>query len=433
MPKPEPENDSHAADQQGRSDNVLRLLDSEVPEHERCETMQNLWREGLLFHATDNESGVVLLTSFPLLRVFTISNELVASELKRHHGSGRVGKKALKAQAETILNSIENSIQQHHGVFQKKNDGEATEIDELTMQEIGLHQGVCNDGYVVGLFFTSDSREKATHEILSQLGSWGVRTEITDSELRERQEIHEHVREKFDEDEFRPRFESMTHEEQSAEIQLLWTRGIEFEMTDAAAETHYSSVGAKTTFGVDYSLGRKPKDLQMEWTECAAYELTGEELPRNKPLKFDENFEKLMQTVVYIERAILDVIHEKGGEVEVIRRMIEVDENNELSRDMSGDTMIDCRFPTREIRDQVVKDVLDSWEMFDVSVDPNSRQLTLEQKIEEAALLTARMEYDPEREQQLLSKKGPAFDELKDRIINAGISAWESAREGNAN
>jgi len=93
--------------------------------------------------------------------------------------------------------------------------------------------------------------------------------------------------------------------------------------------------------------------------------------------------------------------------------------------------MIDCRFPSKEIRDQAVTEVLDGRSMFDVTVDPKSRNLSLEDKIEEAALMTARIESDPEREQQLLGKKGPALDELKDRFINAEIAAWESPREGN--
>ena len=93
--------------------------------------------------------------------------------------------------------------------------------------------------------------------------------------------------------------------------------------------------------------------------------------------------------------------------------------------------MIDCRFPSKEIRDQAVTEVLDGRSMFDVTVDPKLRNLSLEDKIEEAALMTARIESDPEREQQLLGKKGPALDELKDRFINAEIAAWESPREGN--
>ena len=97
--------------------------------------------------------------------------------------------------------------------------------------------------------------------------------------------------------------------------------------------------------------------------------------------------------------------------------MIEEDEDGELYCDAGGCTMIDCRFPSKEIRDQAVTEVLDGRSMFDVTVDPKSRNLSLEDKIEEAALMTARIESDPEREQQLLGKKGPALDELKDRFI----------------
>jgi len=114
----------------------------------------------------------------------------------------------------------------------------------------------------------------------------------------------------------------------------------------------------------------------------------------------------------------------------VISRDLDEDEDGKLYCGEGGCTMIACRFSTKEISDLVVKEVLDSWGMFDVTVDPDSRQLTLKDKVEEASLLAARCENDPEREQQLLSKKGPAFNELKDRLINEEIAAWESTQDG---
>jgi hypothetical protein len=430
MRKPELGNDPQAADQPDEWDDDLRRLYYEAPEQKQCESMQSMWRDGLLIRLTDEKSGEVMLTSQPLLRVFTISHERMAHKLERDHGGRPVGKNDVEAQAEKILNSIQESIQQHHGIVHEKDGEEEIEVEESERAKFctwhtGFKKGFGNDGYVVGLFFSSKTREGTTHEVLSQWGSWGVRMETTATEFHELQERHEFCRENFSEDEFRSRFQAMTHEERLAEIQVLWTRGIEFEMTAPSSGTHYSSVGAESTFCVDYLLGLKPKGFQPDWLASAADAMTTTEL-----LEIEEDTGERMQTIIQIEQAIQETVRLRGGEIDVISRDLDEDEDGKLYCGEGGCTMIACRFSTKEISDLVVKEVLDSWGMFDVTVDPDSRQLTLKDKVEEASLLAARCENDPEREQQLLSKKGPAFNELKDRLVNEEIAEWESTQEG---
>ena len=57
--------------------------------------------------------------------------------------------------------------------------------------------------------------------------------------------------------------------------------------------------------------------------------------------------------------------------------------------------------------------------------------MNLNERITYAAWMKARIESDPDREDQLRLMKGPAFDELKDRVINTQIARWESTQEVN--
>ena len=248
MRKPELENAPQAADKQDKSDDSLRRLAYEAPEQTRCEIMQSMWRDRLLIRVTDEKSGEVMLASEPLFRFFTISHEWIARKLERNHGGGPVGKKDLQTQTERILNSIQDSVRRHHGVV--ADEDFAAEVD---FQAPFVYFG--NDGYVIGLFFSQNSRNAATEEILSKGEDWGVRMETTAAELDERQEQRERCQENFDEGDFRSRFQSLSHEERLAEIQLLWQQGIGFETSDPDTGTPYSSAGGISYCYVDYSLG----------------------------------------------------------------------------------------------------------------------------------------------------------------------------------
>lgn len=168
-------------------------------------------------------------------------------------------------EAEKILSSVANSIRQNHGIIQEDEKEEESESSKPFDCDIGFPKGFGNDDWIIGLFFTQESRAAATEEILSQWGNWGVRAEPSSSEFRELAERRAYCDMNFNEEEFQTRFDSMTHAERLAEIQVLRTRGIEFEMTDSVSGVYYSSVGANTTFCVAYMLGFIPKFLQLEW------------------------------------------------------------------------------------------------------------------------------------------------------------------------
>ena len=424
MRKPELENAPQAADQQedqesewtievsGDEAKFFNWLRRDATTEQRLKVCRKFYNEGIGLRLSDPESGVLILGDRPLSRAFVLPKDRTLD---------------VETQPEKVLASIEECIHRHNGVVRKCDRDGDSDANQNNIWDFDFPEGFGSDGCVVGLFFSSESRDCATHEILSQWGKSGVRTETTAAEFSELRERRNHCRENFNEDEFRSDFEIMTHDERLGEIEELWKCGVEFEFSDPNSEMHYSSMGASSTFCVDYSFGVTPKEFQPEWRSSCPDAMSMDEL-----LRIEEDTEERMRTIVQIERAIQEVVIESGGEVDGIGRMVDKDENGELSSDTSGCTMIVCRFPSEESRDQIVKEVLDGWGMFDVTVDKESRRLTLEDKIEEAALMAARIESDPEREQQLLAKKGPAFDELKDPIINEVIADWESNRKGHA-
>ncbi|WP_417746741.1 hypothetical protein [Rosistilla oblonga] len=395
---------------EGEEAQLFTWLIGEATEKERLITCRGLYQDGFEFSVRDTETGSMIFGCCPLTRAFVLS--------KKKPGE-------FDTQPEMVLSAIQECIESQGGVVQEDDADADSEANDQDMWDFSVRNDFGNDGCVVGLFFSSESREAATQEILSRWGACGVRTEITAAELKESQDSRNFCRDNFNEEEFRSRFEAMSHDERLRKIEGLWIRGIDFDMLDSSSQTHYSSLGANSTFCVDYSLGFKPMSLQPEWRSTGPDSMSIKE-----SLRIEEDTEARMQMIVQIEQAIQNVVRERGGEVEGIGRMIEENECSELFCAPSGCTMIVCRFPNKQLLDQVVKLVLESWGMFDVTVDPESRQLTMEDKIEEAALMAARMEDDSEREQQLLKKRGPAFDELKDQVINEEIAKWETIREG---
>lgn len=419
MRKPEQESDLQAAGPQDESDDTFHRIVYEAPEQKRCELLHSMWRDKFLFQVADTELGEILCGSQPLVRVFTISNELVAQKLKWKHDIDFVDEKVVASQTEKILSSIQDSVQSNYGVV-ASGDVETEVCSEFPFLEFG------NDGFVIGLFFSRDSRNTATDKILTDWKAWGVGTEINLTELQQRQEWRENFQQCFDDSEVRSRLNGMSHEERLQEIQVLWQQGVAFEMTDPDMGTKYSSVGSDIYFYVDYSLGIVPP---CDRSDCS-FPIDKSIIREYMEFLDDEDGER-MRTIVQIERTIRDDVEVNGGEVFVFERMLHENEDGTIIYEGPSSTMIGCRFPTEAVRNQFAREILDSLSIYGVEIDEDTREviMNLNERIAYAAWMKARIESDPDRENQLRLMKGPAFDELKEQVINNQIANWESTQK----
>ena len=421
MRNPEQEIDLQALAHVDVSDELFHWLAYKATDQKRCEVLQRMRRAGLLIQMTDLESGEILCGSQPFVRVFTISHEQIARKLGLSQDDRGVSNNLVEAKTQAILNAIEDSIRKYSGIVVQE-DVDPDVLPKDPFVKFG------NDGFVVGLFFSRDSKNSAIQEVLAHWKSWGVGEEVDPDELTERLSWRENCKQCFDESEFLPRFQAMSHEERLSEIHSLWQRGIEFEMTDSAGETKYSSIGSVSGFFVDYSLGIDPP---YQRPECSRYP-TDKSIIREYMEFMDDHDRSRMKRIVQIEQAIRHVVEVGGGEVYIFERDELEDEDGNLAYEGPSSTMIGCRFPTAAIRNQVSRDAWDSWGMYGLRIEYDTMEAILDhkEKLEYAARLAARIEDDPDRAEQLFCMKGPAFDELKDQVINAEIAEWESTQEG---
>ena len=401
------------------SDELFHWLAYKASDQKRCEVLQRLRRAGILVQMNDLESGEILCGSHPLVRVFTISHKQIARKLGLSQDDKSVGNNQVEAKTQVILNSIADSIRKYNGIVAQE------DVDpDVFPQDPFVKFG--NDGFVVGLFFSRDSKNSAVQEVLAHWGGWGVGEEVNPDELIERLDWRENCKQCFDESEFLPRFQAMSHEERLSEIHSLWQRGIEFETTDSAGETKYSSIGSVSCFFVDYSLGIAPPYQRPECNGSPA----DKSIIREYMEFIDDHDRSRMKRIVQIEQAIRHVVEVSGGEVYIFEREEPEDDEGNLVYEGPSSTMIGCRFPTAAIRDQVSRDAWDSWGMYGLRIDNDTMEAIMDrnEKLEYAARMAARIEDDPDRAEQLFCMKGPAFDELKDDIINAEIAEWETTQ-----